>query len=650
MNRLYIVLIIIVCWSVQAAASPAPIYVSKLGDNSDGSSWAHAFHTIQAALAAVPDSNGGHHILIRPDTYFEANLFPAHRGARNAYNRLLGDFDGTFGSGSKGYVIIDCGDPQQRGFKSYDWWGPVRSYSKGWSQEHQEETFSAIGWDRWHLRHLYVSGGDGGLFFDLTDQVKPFSVVVEDCISIGRAFGVGVASCLSRPEEPITFRRCHCWALDWWGDTAGAYVRVENKTMPEEVDALFEECVMVGPQCAFKSSNYGFHTYSHCRLSRCTLICLNFSQPQGTPTDGIIQSVQEGKLLWVDLDDCTLMGYKVFGVKVKKETVTEIRYTCQGDVKAYIQFQQELPAGMLRLGHWPVDIFQNLLPPTPLLAEQETKNELVQRDVCEVSPFIWHGRLCHMICVRPSSGGQGADHYIVLQDAETKQELGRCGQGYSLASMFVHKDTAYIFASRWEKNGWQDVTLFTSADLQHWRQSVVIKGEKEGLFNSSVCKGKDGFVMAYESDDKTYAPFTIKFAVSKDLKTWHKVPDTVFGAGRYAACPAIRFVDGYYYLLYLEHRTPRWYFETYIARSLDLVQWELSAANPVLQPHGLQDGINASDPDLIEYDKKTYLYYAVGDQRTWMNVKRAVYPQPLPQFLASWFTAPAIPECLPTAK
>lgn len=30
------------------------LYVSKLGDNSDGSTWAKAFTTLQAALSAVP--------------------------------------------------------------------------------------------------------------------------------------------------------------------------------------------------------------------------------------------------------------------------------------------------------------------------------------------------------------------------------------------------------------------------------------------------------------------------------------------------------------------------------------------------------------------------------------------------------------------
>ena len=79
-----------------------------------------------------------------------------------------------------------------------------------------------------------MTGGDGGIFFDLTNQVKPFSVVVEDCVGIGRAFGGGVASCLSRPDEPITFRRCHLWALDTWGDTAAAYVGSRIRPCPSD--------------------------------------------------------------------------------------------------------------------------------------------------------------------------------------------------------------------------------------------------------------------------------------------------------------------------------------------------------------------------------------------------------------------------------
>ena len=620
------------------------LYVSKLGDNSDGSSWEKAFHTIQAALSAIPDDQGGHRIIVRPDTYFEAMLYPSGKGAAGRQNLLIGDTDGRFGSGRTGWVVIDSGDPGQKGFKSYDWWGPIRSNSEGWSPDHTDPTFSAIGWDRWTLRNLYVTGGDGGIFFDLTDQVKPFTVVVEDCVSIGRAFGGGVASCLSRPEEPIVFRRCHLWALDWWGDTAAAYVRVENETMPDRPDVVFEDCTMASPQCSLKASNFGFHTFTRAKLTRCRLITLNFSQPPGTPTDGIIQSVQEGKLLHVDLQDCTLMGYKVFGVTVEKDTAGDIGYTTEGDVRAYVQFQQEVPAGFHRMGHWPVEVFQGLVPPAPGAPGVLVDAELVKRDLCELSPFMWKGRLCHMECVRPGKGGTREDYHLLIRDAETGEELARFAQGYGLASLIVEDGRVYAFASRWDDGSWRDVTMFSSSDLSHWESSIAIEGEGEQLFNSSVCKGPEGFVMAYESNDPAYPAFTTKFARSDDLRTWTKMPQATFGTNRYTACPCIRYADGYYYVLYLEHRGPRHFFETYITRSTDLRSWELSAANPVLTATGLDEGVNASDPELVELDGKTYVYYAVGDQLTWMNIKRAVYPGTMAEFLASWYVSAGIPD------
>lgn len=340
------------------------IFVSKLGDNSDGSSWKKAFRTIQSALDAIPDDRGNHRILVRPDTYPEANLFTKHKGAKDAYNELVGDFDGKFGSGAKGWVVIDSGEPG-KGFKSFDWHSTIRAYSHGWSKEHTGETYSANGFDRWKFSHLYATGSDAGLFFDLVDKIEPFTVIVEDCVGIGRAFGGGVADCLSRPDEPITFRRCHLYALDFWGDTSAAYVRVENKTMPDKPDVVIDDCVLVGPQCSLKTSNFGFHSRTHIAVSNSKLITLNFSQPRGTPTDGIIQSVEEGKGLSIDLKDCTLMGYKVFGVMVHKDTVKDIAFTTSGEVKAYVQFQQDVPKGFTRLDRWPVEMFKLIAPPEP---------------------------------------------------------------------------------------------------------------------------------------------------------------------------------------------------------------------------------------------------------------------------------------------
>lgn len=119
----------------------------------------------------------------------------------------------------------------------------------------------------------------------------------------------------------------------------------------------------------------------------------------------------------------------------------------------------------------------------------------------------------------------------------------------------------------------------------------------------------------------------------------------MFGADHYTACPCIRYADGTYYLLYTEHRTPRWFFETYVARSKDLKTWELSAANPVLTP-GLNDGVNASDPDVVEFKGKTYLYYSVGDQHTWAKLRRSVTDVPLAKFLRGYFPNGSAPTAL----
>jgi hypothetical protein len=337
------------------------LYVSKAGDNSDGRSWQKAFHTIQAALLAVPDDQGGHRILIRPDTYVEANLYPAHKGAAGAYNLLIGDCDGRLGSGGAGRAVIDSGDPE-KGFKSLDWWSTMRATTKGWSPTHTAPTFSSIVWDRWVFRSLYATGGDAGLFWDLTDKSGDgFTVVVEDCVGIGRAFGGGFGYPVVREKEPIVFRRCYLMSLDWWGDAGGLAVGAYNKSMPAYPDAICEDCTFVGPDNAVQILYPS--RYVRIKLKDCRLIVLNFSQPRGTPSSGIICSdVADPKYVRVDLEDCALMGYKVFGTGTNPGRIS---YTTKGAVRAYVQFEQPVPEGFQRLGLWPVNVFRSIAPPRP---------------------------------------------------------------------------------------------------------------------------------------------------------------------------------------------------------------------------------------------------------------------------------------------
>jgi hypothetical protein len=361
-------------WGVNAAAAAwdptasdyaghrgATLYVSRLGDNSNGTSWKKAFHSISAALSAVPDGQGGHRIIVRPDTYTEANLAPAFRGAGGAYNALIGDFDGQLGSGAKGWVLVDSGDPE-KGFKSWDWWSSFAASDKNWPTGHNRRTFSSLACDRWIFRHLYMTGGDAGLFWDLTDKSgEGFTVVVEDCVGIGRAFGGGVCYPTVREGEPSLFRHCYFLGLDWVGDTAAVLVGGWEKTMPNHPHAVFEDCTLVHPDNAVAMSYASY--CARARFVRCRMIVLNFTQPEmGAKSTGILCTEKhrpDGRL-HVDLEDCVLAGYSVFTPGKDSEAMT---CTTKGKVQAYVQFKQPNTEGFERLGSWPTELFGQMAPP-----------------------------------------------------------------------------------------------------------------------------------------------------------------------------------------------------------------------------------------------------------------------------------------------
>lgn len=340
------------------------IYVSKSGNNSDGKSWKKAYHTIQAALSAVPDDKGGHTIIVRPDTYVEANLFTAFKGAKGSYNLIVGDTDGHLGSGATGRIIIDAGDPE-KGFKSYDWWGTLRATSQGWRPEFTEQTFSSICWDRWILRNLYTSGGDGGFCWDLTNKSgEGFTVIVEDCVSIGRAFGGGVCYPVVRPDEPSIFRRSYFLALDWDRDTGAILVGGWETTMPDTPHLVLEDCIMVHPDNAL-SISYASNC-ARVRAVRCRFIVLNFTQPEmGGKSTGIIctQGHQPAGKLHVDLEDCILAGYSVF---TNGEEGKAVSYTTKGKVQAYVQFKQVIPEGFEQISLWPTELYDCIAIPDPI--------------------------------------------------------------------------------------------------------------------------------------------------------------------------------------------------------------------------------------------------------------------------------------------
>ncbi len=627
------------------------IYVSKSGDNSDGSSWARAFHTIQTGLSAVPDDKGGHRVLVRPDRYLEANLAPAHPGAAGAYNVLIGDFDGALGSGGAGWVLIDSGDPE-KGFKSWDWWGPIRATDKNWPTGNKTgETFSAIICDRWIFRNLYTAGGDGGLFWDLTDKSgQGFTVIVEDCVGSGRAFGGGVCYPIVRPGEPSAFRRCYFLSLDFVGDTAAVLVGGWEKTMPDEPHVVFEDCTMVNPDNAVAIS-YAAHC-TRAKFVNCRLIALNFTQPEmGGKSTGIIctQGHSPTGKLHVDLEDCILAGYSV---QTPGKDAEALSFTTRGRVQAYVQFKQPMPDGFERLGLWPTELFEQMAPPkTPEdLKGTVRKSPLTKIPVnfgqaMENTPVIYRGKPLLVYNFRDDSKNKTGDHLkdmdLRIQDLCTGEILATFGQGHSFANAIVNGETMHVFASEGTDNDWfKSIYHFASTNLKNWTRELAVPLEgDEHLFNCSVCRDEQGYVMAYESNRPVQ--FCFRFARSKDLSKWETIPNLVFTGEKkeYSACPVIRYFAPYYYVMYLHAAIPGhngWV--TFMARSKDLAAWQLSPLNPILEA-GAGEGCNNSDVDLFEWEGNTYVFYATGDQQTWGSVRVAMFPGSMKSFYERCFPA-----------
>jgi len=633
------------------------LYVSKLGDNSNGTSWAKAFQTIQAALNAVPDANGGHRIIVRPDTYAEANLYPAFSGAQNAYNEFIGDWDGSFGSGATGWVIVDSGAPleivrtnpkagtgnptfmiltngspeKETGLKSVDWWGPIRS----------DPDYSAAIWDRWTFKRLYMVGSEGGIGWDMTCKKGcEFSVIVEDCVGIGRFAGASVMAHVNRPKEPVVFRRSFFMCLDVWGDAGGVYVRGENPSMPATPDALFEDCTLIGPDNAVQIGFPDFKAYTRLQFKNCRLIVLNFSQPNGVPSTGTIYSDIAGKYLHVDMENCVVAGYKVFGAR----NDDMFSYHLAGTNRAYVQYRQNVPDGFERLRFWPIETFNELTPARfipgikttnpgrPVL----TKLPVAFHEAMENTPVLYKSRPLLALNRRDE---KTKEMYLYILDLTTSQEIARFGNGFSFVNAYVNGDEMNIFASQGTTNDWfHDIYRFSSTNLTNWTCELAIQREPgTHLFNSSVCKDDQGYLMAYESDKPVQ--FCFQFARSKDLAHWNKIPGIIFTGlnNEYSACPVIRYNAPYYYVIYLHAPIPNhkgWI--PYIARSKDLAEWELSPFNPVLEASE-GEGVNNSDIDLFEYQGKTYLYYATGDQQTWGDVRVAQYDGSMKEFFTDWF-------------
>jgi hypothetical protein len=203
----------------------------------------------------------------------------------------------------------------------------------------------------------------------------------------------------------------------------------------------------------------------------------------------------------------------------------------------------------------------------------------------------------------------------------------------------------------------ENIRMFVSADLLNWKSRSVLHLPDYGIFNSSLCKADNRYVLMFEigkPKEEAGQRFTARFASSEDLINWKLMPkECNYSKDRYTAPHALRYLDGYFYNFYLEA------FEGYemrVVRSTDLIIWEASKYNPVLKASKEDKKIansiltedqraaifnaenrNNSDIDFCEYKNKLIINYSWGNQRGVEFLAEAEYKGGLEEFLKGFF-------------
>ena len=292
----------------------------------------------------------------------------------------------------------------------------------------------------------------------------------------------------------------------------------------------------------------------------------------------------------------------------------------------------------------------------PLIRKMGT----IDCDMVETTPVVFRDRLYRFEYVRANyKPNRTGASYFRFVDLDSGQATPAFAADYHLGSAHVQDDRVYVYGvNTW---GGSEVRVFRSDDLETWESRTALSLPGWEIFNNSVCEGEGRYVMSFEigaPSEETGAAFTMRFAESDDLLHWQLTPpECVFAKDRYTACPALRFLDGQYYMIYLEAR-PGPTYEPHIVRSPDLVHWESSPLNPIMQ-YSEEDKLianpdlteseraliagavnsNNSDVDLCEFDGKTILYYSWGNQLGVEFLASAMYDGTLECFLRGYFPA-----------
>lgn len=290
------------------------------------------------------------------------------------------------------------------------------------------------------------------------------------------------------------------------------------------------------------------------------------------------------------------------------------------------------------------------------------KVERLGSPLVETSPFVFDDHLYLLENNQRFWDVPGAkpgdffhDDEVRIRDLASGEIVSVALKNHGFGTVLVWDSKVYVFAGDYgQDKPWRkmtEITMTSSEDLVHWSQPVtVLKAhEDEYFFNTAVCRGRNGFVLLYETSDSRWKPFTFRYVESTDLMHWTKVPGALYGTDKYVGGPALYYEDDWYYTLFLESLGGKKY-ETRITRSRDLQYWDDAPEErpfvtfdpshkniPLIDPEISES--NASDVELCFYKGKTILYFTGSDQTTAGDLQRATFDGSPGELFSHFFTA-----------
>ncbi|OQC05636.1 MAG: hypothetical protein BWX80_01962 [Candidatus Hydrogenedentes bacterium ADurb.Bin101] len=278
-------------------------------------------------------------------------------------------------------------------------------------------------------------------------------------------------------------------------------------------------------------------------------------------------------------------------------------------------------------------------------------------DLVETTPVVFNNKVYRFEYVRQNYwNNKTGDSYFRFIDHDTGTPTPSFAKGYHLGSAAVDGGLVIVTAVNiWDGD---EIDVFVSRDLNAWESWNALTLPGYGMFNTSLCKAGEDYVLMFEvgkPPEVAGNPFTARFAKSKDLKTWTLTPpECTYDKSRYTAPHCLRYFEGYYYNFFLEAVKDG--YEQYVVRSKDLIHWEPSTANPVLKASDADkiihnssltpeqrnriaqaNNINNSDFDYCEFEGALIINYSWGNQQGMEHLAEARYEGTEAAFLKALF-------------